>query len=74
MVPPMVSNPTQRENRYSGRRSNCIVADETQQNRKPTTLAEAKSTLHGVKESSNAYPPLKSVAEHLCIVLDKCEV
>lgn len=34
----------------------------------------AKSILRTVKESSNAYPPLKSIAEHLYFILNNCEV
>ena len=34
----------------------------------------AESSLRGVRESANAFPPLKSVAGHLCFILDNCEV
>ena len=60
--------------RYPSRRPDSPAADGTQRNLKSTALAEAKSVLHGVKESSNAYLPLKSIAERLCIILDNCEV
>jgi hypothetical protein len=43
-------------------------------NRKSTTSATANAILRGVEESSNAYPLLKSVAKHLCLVLDNSEV
>ena len=36
--------------------------------------AAAKSTLYRVKESPNAYPPLKSIAASLWHILDNCEV
>jgi hypothetical protein len=39
-----------------------------------STSTTAKSILHGVEESSDAYPPLKSVARCLCIILASCEV
>ena len=39
-----------------------------------TTSAEEKLILRGVKESPNAYPPLRSIAEGLYVVLDDCEV
>ena len=39
-----------------------------------TASSEAKKTLRGVKESPNAYPLLRSIAEDLCIILDSCEV
>lgn len=59
---------------YPGRNPNPATADEPQRNRKSTVYAEAKSTLRGVKESPNAYPPLRSIAEDLCCILDNCEV
>ena len=34
----------------------------------------AKSILYKIKESPNAYLPLKPIAEHLWHVLDKCGV
>ena len=43
-------------------------------NRKSTVSATADAILRGVEESSNAYPLLKSVARHLCLVLDNSEV
>ena len=39
-----------------------------------TASATAKSFLRTVKESSNAYPPLKSVAEGLYFILNNCGV
>ena len=65
--------------RYAKKKFNCwrsdsAALDGTQQNREPTASAEAKSTLHKVKESPNAYPPLKSVARDLYFILDNCEV
>ena len=62
------------EKHYTDRSSNSNVADETRRNRKPITAAEAKSILRRMRESANAYPPLKSVATDLCIILDNCEV
>ena len=62
------------ENRNSGRRLNSTTADETHQVRDLTASAEAESTLRRVKESPNAYPPLKSVADDLCFILNNCEV
>jgi len=56
------------------RSPNSVAIDETQQNPKPTVSPETKLILRRVKESSNAYPPLKSVAEGLCFILDNCEV
>ena len=56
------------------RRTNSATADETQQSQKSTESAEAESILRRVKGSSNAYPPLRSVADSLCLVLDNCGV
>jgi hypothetical protein len=41
---------------------------------KSTASATPNLILRGVEESSGAYPPLKSVARCLCLVLDNCEV
>lgn len=42
--------------------------------RKSTAFTTANETLRGVEGSSSAYPPLKSIARHLCVILDSCEV
>ena len=72
--PRKVRDSTLREKHYFYRGSNSVATDETQQNRKPTASPETKLILRRVKESPNAYAPLKSVAESLCFVLDSCEV
>jgi len=41
---------------------------------KPLASSTAKLLLRGVKESADAFPPLKSVAGGLCFILDNCEV
>ena len=41
---------------------------------KHTTSSAAKLFLRTVKETSDAFPPLKSVAAGLCAILDNCEV
>ena len=41
---------------------------------KSVASATAKLFLHGVKESADAFPPLKSVVGGLCFILDNCEV
>jgi hypothetical protein len=69
-----VRNFALRQKRYSTRRPNFVTADETQQDRKSTASADTKLILRGVKESQNAYPLLKSVAEGLCFILDNWEV
>jgi hypothetical protein len=50
------------------------AAFEHTSNRKSAVSTTANAILRGVKESSSAYPPLKSVARHLCVVLASCEV
>ena len=60
--------------RFSSQHPNSAAADETQQNWKPAASAETKLILHRVKESPNAYIPLKSIAEGLCLILENCEV
>ena len=75
MVPPcMVRNSTLREKDRSVRRPNSATAGETQRDRKSTASAEAKIIFHAVKGSSNAYPPLKSIAEGLWLILGSCGV
>jgi len=56
------------------RRLDLAIADGAQKNRELTVSAMAKSILYRVKESRNAYPPLKSVAGYLWHILDNCEV
>ena len=41
---------------------------------KSTAIATAKLLLRGVRESADAFPPLKSVAGGLCYILDNYEV
>ena len=41
---------------------------------KHITSSAAKLFLRSVKEASDAFPPLKSVAGGLCAILDNCEV
>ena len=50
------------------------AADGAQQNRELAASATAKSVLYRVKESRNAYPPLKSIAGYLWHILDNCGV
>jgi hypothetical protein len=50
------------------------VTSEDTPNRNSTLSTAIISILRGVGESSEAYPPLKSVARCLCVILDKCEV
>ena len=43
-------------------------------NWKSTSSASAKLLLRGVRDSSDAFGPLKSVAGGLCFILENCEV
>ena len=43
-------------------------------NSQSTTSATAKLLLRGVRDSADAFGPLKSVASGLCFVLENCEV
>ena len=62
------------EKGHADLRPNAATAGETQRNRKPIASAEAKSVLRGIKESTNSYPPLRSIARDLWFILDSCEV
>ena len=74
--PPLARSVIQRcrNKHFSGQRSNSVAADGTQQNQRSAASAEATVILRSVKGSSNAYPPLKCIAENLCFILDNCEV
>ena len=50
------------------------VSNEKKSNWKSTTLATAKLLLRGVRDSADAFGPLKSVAGGLCFILENCEV
>ena len=50
------------------------AADETKSNWKSTTSATAKLLLRGVRDTADAFGPLKSVAGGLCFILENCEV
>ena len=41
---------------------------------KPTASSSAKLLLRGVRDSADAFAPLKSVAGGLCFILENCEV
>ena len=49
-------------------------ANEKKSNWKSTASATAKLVLRGVRDSADAFGPLKSVAGGLCFILDNCEV
>ena len=50
------------------------AAGETKSNWKSNASAAAKLLLRGVRDSADAFGPLKSVAGGLCFILENCEV
>ena len=50
------------------------AADETKSDWKSTASSSAKLLLRGVRDSADAFPPLKSVAGGLCFILENCDV
>ena len=48
--------------------------DESKPDWKSTASASARLLLRGVRDSADAFPPLKSVAGGLCFILENCEV
>ena len=50
------------------------AVDENKSSWKSTASATAKLLLRGVRDSADAFGPLKSVAGGLCFVLENCEV
>ena len=48
--------------------------DENKSDWKSTASASAKLLLRGVRDSADAFGPLKSVASGLCFILENCEV
>ena len=52
----------------------CAAADEKKSDWKSTASASGKLILRVVRDSADAFPPLKSVAGGLCFILENCEV
>jgi hypothetical protein len=50
------------------------AADENKPGWKSTASSSAKLLLRGVRDSADAFGPLKSVAGGLCFILENCEV
>ena len=50
------------------------AADENKSSWKSTASSSAKLLLRGVRDSADAFGPLKSVAGGLCFILENCEV
>ena len=51
-----------------------VAANENKSDWKSTVSASAKLVLRGVRDSADAFGPLKSVAGGLCFILENCEV
>ena len=67
----------------SGKRNNANLAGgatnpretlKSQSDSMSLEVSGAKSILHRVKKSADAFPPLKSTADILCFILDNCKV
>ena len=56
------------------RSKSSAAADENKPSWKSTASSAAKLLLRGVKDSADAFGPLKSVAGGLCFILENCEV
>ena len=50
------------------------VANGNKLDEKSTASASAKLVLRGVRDSADAFGPLKSIAGSLCFILENCEV
>jgi hypothetical protein len=50
------------------------ATDKNRSNWKSTASAAGKVLLLGVRDSADAFGPLKSVAGGLCVILENCEV
>ena len=50
------------------------ATDKNKSNRESTAVATAKLLLRGVRDSADAFGPLKAVAGSLCFILDNYEV
>ena len=57
-----------------GRRGAGAATDEDESDWKATVSASAKMLLRGVRDSADAFGPLKSVAGGLCFILENYEV
>ena len=58
----------------SGDSANPGATDKNKPDLKSLASSTAKQVLRGIKESADAFPPLKAVAGFLCFVLDNYEV
>ena len=71
---PAVPGRVQRDPRPDENAEPTAAANEKKSSWKPTALAAAKLLLRGVRDSADAFGPLKSVAGGLCFILENYEV
>ena len=71
---PAVRSPTPQEVCSGENAEPGVAAIEKKLDWKTTALATAKLLLRGVRDSADAFSPLKSVAGGLCFILENCEV
>ena len=64
----------QKELRPDGNTESNVAASDNKSGWKSTAYATAKLLLRGVRDSADAFGPLKSVAGGLCFILENCEV
>ena len=69
-----VPDPTQKDPPLEVSIEPAAVTDEKRSDWKSTAFATAKLLLRGVRDTADAFGPLKSVAGGLCFVLENCEV
>ena len=67
-------NPTPEDIHSSENTEPSAAADEKKSDWKSTASATAKLIIRGVRDSADAFPPLKSAAGGLCFILENCEV
>ena len=71
---PVVRDHTPQEVRPDENAEPGAAANEKKSEWKSTAFATAKLLLRGVRDSADAFGPLKSVAGGLCFILENCEV
>ena len=71
---PTVPDRVQRDPHPDENAEPSTAANEKKSSWKSTALATAKLLLRGVRDSADAFGPLKSVAGGLCFILENCEV
>ena len=70
----VVPDHMQKELRPDENAESNTVTSEKKSSWKSTAYATAKLLLRGVRDSADAFGPLKSVAGGLCFILENCEV